>query len=81
MTEVEGFPRKLAETIKDGLDHGVSDDQIVKGMVSLGNLAEHFISPDSAQESLAKEMWDEAKPAEKETMAHIVLRVAKKKLH
>jgi len=79
--EVQGFPKKLAETIKDGLEHGISDEQIVKGMVSLGNLAEHFVDPDSPQESLAKAMWDEARPEEKETMAHIVLRVAKKRLH
>ncbi|MHB0885826.1 MAG: DUF3243 family protein [Bacillota bacterium] len=81
MTEVQGFPKKLADTIKDGLENGISDEQIVKGMVSLGNLAENFVSPDSAKESLAKEIWEEAKPDEKATMAKIVLRVAKKKMH
>ncbi|HEY3314679.1 MAG TPA: DUF3243 family protein [Bacillota bacterium] len=81
MSEQQFFPKKLASTIKDGIEHGVSDDQIVKGMISLGNLAENFVSPDSPQESMAKAMWEEAKPDEKETMARIVLRVAKKKMH
>lgn len=76
-----GFPKELAQVVADGIKHGVSEEQIVRGMVSLGNFAEKVISPDNAEEALIKALWDEATREEKETLARIVLRVAKKKLH
>lgn len=80
-TNIEHFPRELSETIRDGLKHGISDEMMVKGMISLGNLFERFIKPDSPEESLIKEIWDEATENEKYTIASIVLRMGKKKIN
>jgi hypothetical protein len=78
---LEDFPHELAETIRDGQKHGVSDELMVKGMISLGNLMQKFVEPDTPEEALMKEMWDEATPEEKETIAGIVLRLGKKRIH
>lgn len=75
------FPEDLAHRIRDGLKSGLSDEQIVKGMVSLGNMAEKFVSPDSPPEALIKQVWDEATDREKEMIAGIVLRIGKRKVH
>lgn len=75
------FPRELAENIRDGLKHGVSDQQMVKGMVSMGNLMSRFVQPDSPEEALMAEMWKLSTDEEKRMMAEIILRLAKKHLH
>lgn len=79
--ELELFPKELADTIKDGLQHGVSDEMMIKGMISLGNLLEHFVKPDSPEEALIKEIWDVATEEEKYLIANIVLRIGKKRVH
>lgn len=78
---MEMFPKELAQTIADGKKHGVSDEQMVKGMVSVGNLLGRFVKPDSAEEALMKEMWELADNDEKMTLASLVLKLGKKHLH
>ncbi len=78
---MEQFPKELAERIRDGMAHGVTDDQMVKGIVSLGNLLGRFVKPDTPEEALLKEMWDVADENEKYTMANLVLRLGKKYAH
>jgi len=73
------IPQELAEVIQDGLRHGVSEEQIVKGMVSLGNLAEKVAHPDNPEEAFLKAVWNEANAKEKETLAGIILRIGKKR--
>ncbi|MDH7479351.1 MAG: DUF3243 family protein [Syntrophomonadaceae bacterium] len=75
------FPRELAENIRDGLKHGVSDEQMIKGMVSMGNLMSRLVRPDSPEEALMAEMWKAATDEEKRMMAEIILRLGKKHLH
>jgi len=75
------FPQELAENIRDGLKHGVSDDQMVKGMVSIGNLMSRFVKPDTPEEALLSEIWKIATDEEKRMMAEIVLRLGKKYVH
>lgn len=75
------FPRELAENIRDGLEHGVSDQQMVKGMVSLGNLFSRFVKPDTPEEALMSDLWKISTDEEKRMMAEIVLRLGKKHLH
>lgn len=79
--ELELFPKELADTIKDGLQHGVSDEMMIKGMISLGNLLERFVKPDSPEEALIREIWDTATDEEKYLIAGVVLRIGKKKVH
>ncbi|NLT94487.1 MAG: DUF3243 domain-containing protein [Clostridia bacterium] len=74
------FPKELAETIADGRKHGVSDEQMVKGMVSLGNLMAKFVKPDTPEEAIMSEMWEIATDEEKNMMANLVLRLGKKRL-
>lgn len=75
------FPKEVSDVIRDGLKHGVSDDQMVKGMISIGNLMGKFVKPDTPEEALMKEMWDVADNDEKTTMAKVVLKVGKRRVH
>lgn len=78
--EPSDFPRELANVIIDGEKHGVSDELMAKGMVSVGNLMGQFVKPDSPEEALMKEMWEIASDNEKMTMANLVLKIGKEKL-
>ncbi len=75
------FPKELAQVIEDGLKHGVSEEQIVNGMVSIGNLAGKVASPDTAEEALIKAVWNEATAEERKTLARIALRIGKRQVH
>lgn len=74
------FPQELAEAIEDGQKHGVTDELMVKGMISLGNLMGKFVKPDTPEEALMSEMWELATDDEKNTLANLVLRIGKKRL-
>jgi hypothetical protein len=78
---LDAFPGEVAEVIRDGLKHGVSDDQMIKGMISIGNLMGKFVKADTPEESLIKEIWEVADGAEKETLAGLVLKVGKNRVH
>ena len=79
-TEPSQFPQELARVIEDGEKHGVTDEMMVKGMVSVGNLMGQFVKPDSPEEALMKEMWEIADDNEKNTIAKLVLKMGKEKL-
>jgi len=79
--DFQGIPQELARVIQDGLRHGVSEEQIIKGMVSLGNFAEKVASPDNPEEAFLMALWDEATQEEKETLARIVYRIGKRNYH
>ncbi len=81
MDNLGEFPKELAETIRDGIKHGVSDQNMIKGMINLGNLMGRFVKPDTPEEALMKEMWDVADAGEKETLAGLVLKLGKRKIH
>ena len=53
---VKEFPKELSQVILDGQKHGVGDELMIKGMVSVGNLMGRFVTPDSPEEALMKEM-------------------------
>lgn len=74
------FPQELANVIEDGNQHGVSDELMVKGMISVGNLMAKFVKPDSPEEALMSEMWEIASEDEKNMMANLVLKIGKKRL-
>lgn len=74
------FPKELSQVIIDGEKHGISDELMVKGMVSVGNLMGRFVAPDSPEEAVMKEMWEIADENEKNTIAGLVLRIGKSKL-
>ncbi|MFZ5942798.1 MAG: DUF3243 family protein [Bacillota bacterium] len=74
------FPQELADVIEDGQKHGVNDELMVKGMVSLGNLMGKFVKPDSPEEALMSEMWEVATAEEKNMIANLVLRIGKERL-
>ena len=74
------FPQQLSRVIEDGQKHGLSDELMVKGMVSVGNLMGQFVKPDSPEEALMKEMWECANDQEKTAVAQMVLKVGRKKL-
>lgn len=78
---MEMFPKELAQTIEDGQKHGISDEQMVKGMVSVGNLLGKFVKADSPEEALMKEMWEISDNTEKTTLASLVLKLGRKHLH
>jgi hypothetical protein len=78
--DVRDFPQELAETIIDGSKHGISDELMIKGMVSIGNLLGRFVKPDSPEEAIMKEMWEVATDEEKNMMASLVLRIGKNRL-
>lgn len=75
------FPEELAQNIRDGLNHGLSDEQMIKGMVSMGNLLSRFVKPDSMEEALMSEIWKIATDEEKRMLSEIVLRLGKQKLN
>lgn len=75
------FPEELSQNIREGLKHGVPDDLMVKGLVSVGNLMSRFVKPDSLEEALMSEIWDTATDKEKLMLAEIVLRMGKKRVH
>ncbi|MDI6871676.1 MAG: DUF3243 family protein [Bacillota bacterium] len=75
------FPKEVSEVIRDGIKHGVSDEQMIKGMISIGNLMGRFVKPDTPEEALMKEMWEVADESEKETIAKLVLKVGKRRVH
>lgn len=77
---LDDFPREVASVIEDGKKHGIKDDLMTKGMVSIGNMMSKFVKPDSPEEALVKEMWQEATDEEKSMMADLVLRMGKKKM-
>ena len=79
-SKIEEFPKELAEKIKDGQEHGVNDEMMVKGMISLGNLMAYFVEPDSPEEALMQQLWDEANEEEKKTLANLVLRLGKQNI-
>lgn len=74
------FPAQLSRVIEDGQKHGISDEMMVKGMVSVGNLMGQFVKPDSPEEALMKEMWECASDQEKNAVAQMVLKVGRKRL-
>ena len=74
------FPQQLSRVIEDGQKHGLSEDMMVKGMVSVGNLMGQFVKPDSPEEALMKEMWECASDQEKTAVAQMVLKVGRKKM-
>jgi len=78
--KLNDFPKELAEAIEDGNRHGVSDELMVKGMVSIGNLLGRFVKPDSPEEALMREMWEIATDDEKNTLASLVLKIGKKRM-
>lgn len=80
MAEVQ-FPEELAQVIRDGQKHGVSEENMVKGVVSLGNLLEKFTKPDTTEEALMKSMWDNATNDEKFTIARLLVRIGKENIH
>jgi len=80
MAELQ-FPEELAQKIRDGQKHGVSEENMVKGIVSLGNLLEKFTEPDTAEEALMKSMWENANEEEKYTIARLIVRIGKKNIH
>ena len=49
------FPQQLSRVIEDGQKHGLSEEMMVQGMVSVGNLMGQFVNPDSPEEALMKE--------------------------
>ncbi len=53
-TDLSKLPGKLADTVKEGLLHGLSDEQMISGIVGLGNLADTFVKPDDASEALVR---------------------------
>ncbi|MGQ9513204.1 DUF3243 family protein [Thermodesulfitimonas sp.] len=75
---LENFPKELAAKIKEGKAAGLSDEQIVDGIINLDDVLARFVKPDSPEEALLKEMWRAATPAEKRTMANLVLRLGAK---
>ncbi len=77
---VKEFPQELSQVILDGQKHGVGDELMVKGMISVGNLMGRFVTPDSPEEALMKEMWEIADENEKTTIARLVLKMGKSKL-
>lgn len=77
----EAVPRELAGVIQNGMKHGLTEEQIVKGMVSLGNFAQRVTTPDTPEEALIKAMWNEATDDEKNMISRIILRVGKKDPH
>ncbi|MCR4441082.1 MAG: DUF3243 family protein [Peptococcaceae bacterium] len=77
---IERFPAELSAAIRDGLAHGLTDEMMIKGMVSMGNLLGHFVKPDNVEEALIKEIWENASEEEKNMLAGIVLRIGKKKI-
>lgn len=80
-TNLDAFPAEVSEVIRDGIKHGVSDEQMIKGMISIGNLMGKFVKPDTPEEALMKEIWEVADEAEKETIAKLVLKVGKNRVH
>ncbi|MGE5509437.1 MAG: DUF3243 family protein [Chitinophagales bacterium] len=78
---LEEFPSEVSEVIRDGLKHGVSDEQMIKGMISIGNLMGKFVKADTPEEALMKEIWEVADNSEKETLAKLVLKVGKNRIH
>ncbi|RPF46805.1 uncharacterized protein DUF3243 [Thermodesulfitimonas autotrophica] len=78
---LENFPKELAAKIREGKAAGLSDEQLVDGIINLGDVLAKFVKPDSPEEALLKEMWRMATPAEKRTMASLVLRLGSKVVH
>lgn len=74
------FPHALARVIEDGEKHGVTEEMMVKGLVSVGNLMGQFVKPDSPEEALMKEMWEVASDDEKSAVARMTLKVGKQKV-
>jgi len=74
------FPQELATVIEDGNKHGVNDELMVKGMISVGNLMAKFVKPDTPEEALMSEMWEIASADEKNMMANLVLKIGKRRL-
>ena len=79
-SEPVDFPKELARVIEDGEKHGVNEEMMVKGMVSVGNLMGQFVKPDSPEEALMKEMWEIASDNEKAAIAGLVVKMGKEKL-
>lgn len=77
---IKEFPQELSQVILDGEKHGIGDDLMIKGMISIGNLMGKFVAPDSPEEALMKEMWEIADEHEKTTIAKLVLKMGKNKL-
>lgn len=78
---LENFPKELAAKIREGKAAGLSDEQIVDGIINVGDVLARFVKPDSPEEALLKEMWRVATPEEKRMMANLVLRLGTKVLH
>lgn len=77
----ENFPKDLADKIREGKRAGLSDEQIVDGIIHLGDVLAKFVRPDSPEESLMKEMWRVASADEKRTLASLVFRLGSRVVH
>jgi len=76
--DMENFPKDLAAKIQDGMDHGISEKQMIEGIVSMGNLLGRFVRPDSPEEAMMKEMWDISNDKEKHMLAELIYKMGRK---
>ncbi|MDP3045232.1 MAG: DUF3243 family protein [Bacillota bacterium] len=72
---MENFPKELAQKIREGQRAGLTGEQISEGIVHLGDVMVKFVSPDSPEESLMRQMWKISTDDEKRMIANLVVRM------
>ncbi|MEW6182576.1 MAG: DUF3243 family protein [Bacillota bacterium] len=77
----DNFPKELASKIREGKAAGLTNEQLIDGILHLGDVMAKFVKPDSPEEALMREMWRVATPDEKRILAGLIVRLSDKVLH
>ncbi len=74
------LPGILARKAAATMLRSVSEKQLAKGLVGLGNLAGRLMKVNTIERAFAKRLWQTANREEKEMLARILARVMKRKV-
>lgn len=78
---MENFPEELAARIRQGREAGLTDEQIAKGIVELGDVMVKFVTPDSPEEALMRRMWEISTDEEKRMFGNVIVRMSSDQPH
>ncbi len=65
----------LKEAIEEARKLGLSDDDIKRLSVGVGDFLANKVCPATKEEELLKEMWDKATPEERRTLAGLIFKM------
>jgi hypothetical protein len=67
--------KTLGEALQKGRSLGMSDEQITELATKMGDFLAEKVCPASKEEELLKQLWDVGTPAERRTIAGLLIKI------